>query len=117
MIASQVFGVIGAVMMTECMVVEGAMMTSKGFRKYGIWIFIAMDAVGLFCMVTEFAMYVNTTAMEKAELGYSSGVTILAFLLSIVAGICCVVAYFDEMKCTSARYLVERVMELQLLAS
>ncbi|KAK7089369.1 hypothetical protein V1264_024649 [Littorina saxatilis] len=97
MLTCKVTGVFGAVLMLGCILLESAMMAYEGCRKYCVWVFIFMDILGFICMVTEFAVYVKEMDMELDKFGYSSIMTIFAFLFSIAGLICCVLAYKEHL--------------------
>ncbi|KAK7101126.1 hypothetical protein V1264_023965 [Littorina saxatilis] len=96
MIACQVFGVFGAVLMFECMRMENAMMQSEEFINKGVVMLLIMNASGFLCMMVEFIVYVTKTEMVGAEFGHSCIMTIVAFLLSCAAMVCSSLAYYEN---------------------
>ncbi|KAK7091665.1 hypothetical protein V1264_009321 [Littorina saxatilis] len=87
--ACRAFGILGVLVLVGCLVV-GILILFMEFDKLPI-IATILAFVGAFCILIEFAVYAGESGAESDQYGYSFALTIVAWILAIVAGICFIV--------------------------
>ncbi|KAK7091667.1 lens fiber membrane intrinsic protein-like [Littorina saxatilis] len=85
--ACRAFGILGVLVLVGCLVV-GILICFMEFDKLPI-IAAILAFVAAFCILVEFAVYAGERGSD--DFGYSFALTIVAWILAIVAGVCFIV--------------------------